>query len=206
MIFIYFAPTNSRRILFNKIFRKPYFFRKKKYPWPWSQFISLFVVWIFKGSKRIEFFLLRYRYVVLEFPGGSLLRIEPVRRKPDLSEIECRAENGAGDPVYASASLTVYDGESSLKKVHTKIHFFSAFFSFGLKKCRVKSHYCCIAPTIQPCLIQFIVLFPKETQNWHEQKCTICNFSRGKYIVWIQLVYFFLEWDHGRWETWLEYE
>jgi netrin-G3 ligand len=37
------------------------------------------------------------------------LRIEPVRRKPDLSEIECRAENGAGDPVYAQATLTVYD-------------------------------------------------------------------------------------------------
>ena len=51
------------------------------------------------------------RYQVLDFPGGSLLRIEPVRRKPDRSEIECRAENGAGDPVFAQASLTVFDGE-----------------------------------------------------------------------------------------------
>ena len=59
------------------------------------------------------------RYQVLDFPGGSLLRIEPVRRKPDRSEIECRAENGAGDPVFAQASLTVFDGE---------------FFSFFRKK------------------------------------------------------------------------
>ena len=48
---------------------------------------------------------------MVDFPGGSLLRIEPVRRKPDRSEIECRAENGAGDPVYAQASLTVFDGK-----------------------------------------------------------------------------------------------
>ena len=48
---------------------------------------------------------------MLDFPGGSLLRIEPVRRKPDRSEIECRAENGAGDPVFAQASLTIFDGE-----------------------------------------------------------------------------------------------
>ena len=41
------------------------------------------------------------------------MRIEPVRRKPDLSEIECRAENGAGDPVYAQATLTVYDGKNA---------------------------------------------------------------------------------------------
>ena len=39
------------------------------------------------------------------------MRIEPVRRKPDRSEIECRAENGAGDPVFAQASLTIFDGE-----------------------------------------------------------------------------------------------
>ena len=51
------------------------------------------------------------RYQVLDFPGGSLLRIEPVRKKPDLSEVECRAENGAGDAVYAQATLTVYDGK-----------------------------------------------------------------------------------------------
>lgn len=40
-----------------------------------------------------------------------MLRIEPVRRRPDRSEIECRAENGAGDAVYAQATLTVFDGE-----------------------------------------------------------------------------------------------
>ena len=48
---------------------------------------------------------------MIEFPGGSLLRIEPVRRKPSISEIECRAENGEGKSVYAKATLTVYDGK-----------------------------------------------------------------------------------------------
>ena len=59
------------------------------------------------------FYIIFYRYQVIDFAGGSLLRIEPVRRKPDLSEIECRAENGAGDPVYAQATLTVYDGKNA---------------------------------------------------------------------------------------------
>ena len=49
----------------------------------------------------------------MDFPGGSLLRIEPVRRKPEQSQIECLAENGAGDPVYAQATLTVYDGKNA---------------------------------------------------------------------------------------------
>ena len=61
---------------------------------------------------RFCFFYI-FRYHVIDFAGGSLLRIEPVRRKPDLSEIECRAENGAGDPVYAQATLTVYDGKNA---------------------------------------------------------------------------------------------
>ena len=63
------------------------------------------------------FFFVFYRYQVIDFAGGSLLRIEPVRRKPDLSEIECRAENGAGDPVYAQATLTVYDGKNAFIKL-----------------------------------------------------------------------------------------
>ena len=54
------------------------------------------------------------RYQVLDFPGGSLLRIEPVRRKPEQSQIECLAENGAGDPVYSKATLVVYDGKQAL--------------------------------------------------------------------------------------------
>ena len=63
------------------------------------------------------FYIIFYRYQVIDFAGGSLLRIEPVRRKPDLSEIECRAENGAGDPVYAQATLTVYDGKNAFFKL-----------------------------------------------------------------------------------------
>lgn len=50
----------------------------------------------------------------MDFPGGSLLRIEPVRRKPEQSQIECLAENGAGDPVYSKATLVVYDGKKMI--------------------------------------------------------------------------------------------
>ena len=53
------------------------------------------------------------------------MRIEPVRRKPDLSEIECRAENGAGDPVYAQATLTVYDGKNAFFHFFFKIRLYN---------------------------------------------------------------------------------
>lgn len=59
-------------------------------------------------------YLSHYRYQVMDFPGGSLLRIEPVRRKPEQSQIECLAENGAGDPVYSKATLVVYDGKKMI--------------------------------------------------------------------------------------------
>ena len=51
------------------------------------------------------------RYTINDFPGGSLLRIEPARRKREETEIECVAENGVGDPVAAKANLEVLDGE-----------------------------------------------------------------------------------------------
>lgn len=44
-------------------------------------------------------------------PGFSMLRIETVRHGRDGATYECVAENGVGDPVYAKATLTVYDGK-----------------------------------------------------------------------------------------------
>ena len=52
-----------------------------------------------------------FRYQINEFPGGSLLRIEPVRKKREDNEFECVAENGVGDQVTATAKLDVYDGK-----------------------------------------------------------------------------------------------
>ncbi|XP_026680374.1 tyrosine-protein phosphatase Lar-like [Diaphorina citri] len=50
--------------------------------------------------------------MVQEFPpGGSLLRIEPVRHARDDAVYECVAENGVGDAVSAEASLTVYEAD-----------------------------------------------------------------------------------------------
>lgn len=56
-------------------------------------------------------FLFCHRYLITEFPGGSLLRIEPARKKRDDSVFECVAENGVGDEVSAEAQLQVIDGE-----------------------------------------------------------------------------------------------
>ncbi|KAI5696940.1 hypothetical protein M8J75_002615 [Diaphorina citri] len=63
-----------------------------------------------KNGKRVSG--TQSRYMVQEFPpGGSLLRIEPVRHARDDAVYECVAENGVGDAVSAEASLTVYEGE-----------------------------------------------------------------------------------------------
>jgi netrin-G3 ligand len=56
-----------------------------------------------KGGKK----LVTLRYTVLEVPSGSVLRIEPVRPGRDNASYECLAENGVGEPVRASAELTV---------------------------------------------------------------------------------------------------
>jgi hypothetical protein len=53
------------------------------------------------------------RYLISDFEGGSLLRIEPVRKKKESGEYECVAENGNGDPVTATATLTVHEGETT---------------------------------------------------------------------------------------------
>jgi receptor-type tyrosine-protein phosphatase F len=54
------------------------------------------------------------RYLVHDFEGGSLLRIEPVRKKRESGPYECVAENGVGDEVSVQANLEIYDGESCL--------------------------------------------------------------------------------------------
>ena len=67
------------------------------------------------------------RYLISDFEGGSLLRIEPVRKKRDEGEVECVAENAHGDPVTARAALKIYDGEcwSGLLFLHKSEHFYS---------------------------------------------------------------------------------
>ena len=53
--------------------------------------------------------------MVTELNGGSLLRIEPVRKKQEDTEFECVAENGVGDPVSVKANLHVYDGKNNFE-------------------------------------------------------------------------------------------
>ena len=58
--------------------------------------------------------MLCFRFLISDFDGGSLLRIEPVRKKRESGAYECVAENGVGDEVSVSAELEVYDGETIL--------------------------------------------------------------------------------------------
>ncbi len=59
-----------------------------------------------KEGKRISGN--RQRYLVVEMPHGSVLRIEPVKARKDDSEFECVADNGIGEPAIARSTLQVY--------------------------------------------------------------------------------------------------
>lgn len=52
------------------------------------------------------------RIFIENFNGISMLRINPARHIRDDATYECMAENGVGDPVTASANLTVFIGKS----------------------------------------------------------------------------------------------
>ena len=66
-----------------------------------------------------------FRYLISDFEGGSLLRIEPVRKKRDEGEVECVAENAHGDPVSAKAALTIFDGKILIFNSNTVFHILS---------------------------------------------------------------------------------
>ena len=59
----------------------------------------------------VKYVLYCCRYLIGDFAGGSLLRIDPVRKKREGGTYECVAENGVGDEVSVDAQLSVYDGE-----------------------------------------------------------------------------------------------
>ena len=64
-----------------------------------------------RNGKRIS--SNRNRFLVVDMPHGSVLRIEPVRANRDNSDFQCVADNGIGEPATASANLEVYpEGES----------------------------------------------------------------------------------------------
>ena len=59
-----------------------------------------------KDTRRIS--TSRTRYLTIDMPHGSVLRIEPVRSRRDDSTFECVADNGIQESAVASATLTVY--------------------------------------------------------------------------------------------------
>lgn len=60
-----------------------------------------------KGGKRITT-ARNQRYMTINMPHGSVLRVEPVKAKKDDSILECVADNGIGEPAVATAKLDVY--------------------------------------------------------------------------------------------------
>ena len=64
-----------------------------------------------KNGRRIS--ANRQRYMVVDMPHGSVLRIEPVKSKRDDAMFECVADNGIGEPAVASARLETYPAEES---------------------------------------------------------------------------------------------
>jgi len=67
-----------------------------------------------KAGRRIT--TGRQRYIVVDMPHGSVLRLEPVKSRRDDSVIECVADNGIGEPAVASAKLDVYPEEQCTSK------------------------------------------------------------------------------------------
>lgn len=51
------------------------------------------------------------RYMVIPQPSMSVLRIESAKANKDDAKYECVVENGVGDAVVASATLSIYPGE-----------------------------------------------------------------------------------------------
>ena len=51
------------------------------------------------------------RYLVIPQPSMSVLRIDSAKAGKDDAKYECVAENGVGDAVVASATLSIYPGE-----------------------------------------------------------------------------------------------
>ncbi|XP_032454535.1 tyrosine-protein phosphatase Lar isoform X4 [Nasonia vitripennis] len=62
-----------------------------------------------KNNKKIMSTNQSNRFMVYPYENGTLLRIEPVRSNRDAIAYECLAENGVGDAVSATASLTIYE-------------------------------------------------------------------------------------------------
>lgn len=106
---------------------------------PGTSFDTWHLIWylvphLVPGSSS-QILKLASRYLISDFEGGSLLRIEPVssilfrretskrfqfykvapgtqvRKKKEAGAYECVAENGNGDPVSATADLTVFEGD-----------------------------------------------------------------------------------------------
>ncbi|KAA0202097.1 hypothetical protein HAZT_HAZT003099 [Hyalella azteca] len=49
--------------------------------------------------------------MTIDVPGGSILRIEPVKYQRDNATYECVAENTAGDTISAKATLEVFSDD-----------------------------------------------------------------------------------------------
>lgn len=104
-----------------------------------------------KNNRRING---NSRLIVVQVPGGSILRIEPVKYQRDEAVYECVVENAAGDTIKASAKLEVLSDDREYST-----------FTFGKRKLMCRFFF----TTNYMLIIRAISLFYAATM-----RCLIC--------------------------------
>ena len=69
-----------------------------------------------RGGRRIQPASAK-RYTIIDIPGGSVLRIRPVKARRDDGFVDCVADNGVSQPASSGANIHVYtqnNGQSNL--------------------------------------------------------------------------------------------
>jgi hypothetical protein len=83
------------------------------------------------------------RYLVIPQPSMSVLRIDSAKAGKDDAKYECVAENGVGDAVVASATLSIYPGKKNEEKEKRKLLIPFTFTTFSDPFSVARSIYSC---------------------------------------------------------------
>jgi len=102
------------------------------------------VTW-YLGDRKIT---TKGRFMIVPIEGepggnkrGSVLRLEHTRGKKDDGTFECRAENGQGEPIVATAILSVYpEGKGMFRGLIVSRPSQHCFCEIGIKQFLFKKH------------------------------------------------------------------
>jgi len=70
-----------------------------------------------KGGQRIQPASTK-RYTIIDIPGGSVLRIKPVKARREDGFVDCIANNGVSEQARAEASIHVYTEDNGNSLYH----------------------------------------------------------------------------------------